>query len=133
MAAMCICRCGRKTGEGTLYNYTLVPLHMFQPFSMEELRGAGASLAEGFSFAKGAALMRIPASGDTSPDNTCYQYEDHVKYGDLLFDLEADPGQEHPILDKAAEERMVKAMERLLQENEAPEELYTRIGLERRE
>ena len=126
-------RCGRKTGEGTLYNYTLVPLHMFQPFSMEELRGAGASLAEGFSFAKGAALMRIPASGDTSPDNTCYQYEDHVKYGDLLFDLEADPGQEHPILDKAAEERMVKAMERLLRENEAPEELYTRIGLERRE
>ena len=56
-----------------------------------------------------------------------------MKYGDLLFDLETDPSQEQPILDKAAEERMVKAMERLLQENEAPEELYTRIGLERRE
>ena len=54
-----------------------------------------------------------------------------MKYGDLLFDLENDPGQERPINNVAVKDRMIQAMRRLLKENEAPDELYDRIELER--
>lgn len=124
-------RSGRKAGDGTLFNYTLVPLHMFEPFSLEELRGASREMGNRFDFTKGAPVMKIPASGETSPGNSCYEYEAHMKYGDLLFDLENDPGQERPINNVAVKDRMIQAMRRLLKENEAPDELYDRIELER--
>lgn len=122
-------RSGRKKGEGLLYNYTLVPLHMFEPFSIEELSHADRKLTDEFSFTKGVPLMKIPASKETSPHNSCYMYEDHMKYGDLLFDLEADPDQMRPIEDQAVEKRLLEAMKRLLEENEAPLELYERMGI----
>ena len=68
-------------------------------------------------------------SGSTSPDNTCYQFEEHMKYGDLLFDLEEDGEQRSPIKDAALEQKMIEAMRQLMAENEAPEELYKRIGV----
>ena len=52
-----------------------------------------------------------------------------MKYGDLLFDLEADPQQLNPVSDPETEERMKEAMKQLMKENEAPSELYERIGL----
>ncbi len=73
--------------------------------------------------------MKIPAKGSTSPDNTCYQFEEHMKYGDLLFDLEEDGEQRSPIKDAALEQKMIEAMRQLMAENEAPEELYKRIGV----
>ena len=75
--------------------------------------------------------MKIPASGATSPDNTCYQYEDHIKYGDLLFDLETDPYQQRPIQDGGIEERMLEAMRALMKAGEAPAELYERMDIEK--
>ena len=73
--------------------------------------------------------MKIPASGETSPNNSCYWFEQHMKYGDLLFDLETDPGQQNPLKDPETEERMKAAMKELMKENEAPSELYERIEL----
>ena len=123
-------RSGRKT-EGCLYNYTLLPLHMFHPFTEEELKQTETTLTGEFSFTKGIPVMKIPASGATSPNNTCYQYEDHIKYGDLLFDLEADPYQQQPIQDGGIEEQMLEAMRALMKAGEAPAELYERMGIEK--
>lgn len=121
-------RSGRTT-EDCLNNYTLVPLHMFHPFTVEELALADRKLSDDFSFTKGAPIMKIPTSGATSPNNTCYQYEEHMKYGDILFDLETDPQQKQPIHDEEEVNRLKAAMKKMLQENEAPGELYTRIDL----
>ena len=122
-------RSGRSAEKGLLNNYTLVPLHMFEPFSVEELKETDKTLTSEFSFTKGAPVMKIPASGTTSPDNSCYWFERHMKYGDLLFDLEADPQQLNPVSDPETEARMKEAMKQLMKENEAPAELYERIGL----
>ncbi len=121
-------RSGRKA-EGCLNNYTVVPLHMFHPFSVEELAKTQRELTDEFEFTKGVPVMKIPAKGSTSPDNTCYQFEEHMKYGDLLFDLEEDGEQRSPIKDAALEQKMIEAMRQLMAENEAPEELYKRIGV----
>jgi chorismate mutase len=47
----------------------------------------------------------------------------------LLFDLETDPKQEHPIRDPDVERRMVDHLIRLMKENDAPSEQFERLGL----
>ena len=105
-----------------LYNYTLMPAHMRCLFSVEELKTA--TMSEGFSFTKGAPVMRICSQEDTTGDIS-------IKFGlgTHLYDLETDPTQNHPIQDPAVEQRMIQAMIRLMQENDAPEEQYVRLGL----
>lgn len=122
-------RGSRSDQPGLLNNYTVVPLHMFEPFSLEELRAADSALTGEFSFTKGVSVMKIPADDATSPNNTCYMFSQHRKYGDLLFDLQIDPAQDTPVYDEVVEERMKTAMKQLMQENEAPRELFRRIGL----
>lgn len=121
-------RSGRSAADGLLNNYTIVPLHMFEPFSLKELRNCECKMVNDYSFTKGVPVMRIPANDETSPQNTCYMYSRHLKYGDLLFDLETDPSQHAPIKNDKEEERLTAAMKKMLQENEAPAELYERIG-----
>lgn len=53
-----------------------------------------------------------------------------MEFGTLLYDLETDPSQEHPIQDAEIEERMQRNMVRLMRENDAPKEQYVRLGLE---
>ena len=61
-----------------------------------------------------------------------FKYIHYVGERPQLFDLKEDPGQNHPIKDKAVEERMKEAMIRLMRESEAPEEQYKRLGLQGR-
>ena len=49
----------------------------------------------------------------------------------MLFDLQKDPHQERPIQDQKIEQRMIEHLVRLMEENDAPEELYRRLGLDR--
>ena len=72
--------------------------------------------------------MRIKSQEDTSGD-TAIKFEEGTK----LFDLERDPMQRLPIQDIKIEHRMVQAMIALMQENDAPEEQYERLGLKRNE
>ena len=51
------------------------------------------------------------------------------QFGTLLFDLAADPRQEHPIHDPEIEARMCRLLVQLMQENDAPEEQFARLGL----
>jgi arylsulfatase A-like enzyme len=101
-----------------LYEYTLMPTHMRMLFQPQELQDI--QLAEPFSFTKGCRTMKIASRPWLNP----------AAYGTLLFDLQNDPGQEHPIQDAVVEKRMMALMTQLMQANEAPVEQYQRLGLE---
>ncbi len=100
-----------------LYNYTLMPTHMRDLFSVDEL--AHVDLAEPFGFSKGCRLLRTQGHTRTK------QHE----YGTLLFDLEQDPRQEAPLDDAALEQRMQGLLRAQLAACEAPPEQYERLGL----
>ncbi len=101
-----------------VYEYTLMPTHMramFQPAEMQNIELAGP-----FSFTKGCRVMKIKSEnrmGDTSA------------FGSALFDLEADPKQEHPIEDEGIREKMLGYIRESMEKNDAPKELFARLGL----
>ncbi len=100
-----------------LYNYTHMPAHMKTAFSLEEMRTV--ALAEPFSFTKDCKTMQMEAWG----------WKCTHDFRTMLFDLDADPRQEHPLDDPAIEARMIKLLVRCMQENDAPAEQYERLGL----
>ena len=109
-----------------IYQYTLMPTHIFQRFSPEEL--AGAQLAPPFPFSKGAPLLRVPVTA-RSPMYDVYGPGAMLEDETRLYDLASDPGQEHPLEDPAQETRLAALMRRLMQANCAPAEAFARIGL----
>ncbi len=100
-----------------LYEYTLMPTHMEHTFGVDELQDIG--LAEPFSFTKGCRTMRIAGRSWIDP----------CQFGTLLFDLESDPAQLHPLSDPDLEQRMLRHLVRLMREAEAPAEQFRRLGL----
>jgi arylsulfatase A-like enzyme len=100
-----------------LNQYTLMPSHMWHPFSVEELQAM--ELAPPFNFTQGCQTMRIPATSLINP----------YIYGSLLFDLESDPQQQSPLADAAIERRMIGLLLNLMRQNDAPPEQYERLGL----
>jgi len=100
-----------------LYDYTLMPTHMRNPFSPKELQDI--ELAAPFKFSKGCRLMKINASA----------WQDSHPYQTLLFDLAADPLQQHPIQNGAIEARLAQQMAALMKANDAPRDQYIRLGL----
>ena len=98
------------------YDYTLMPCHMRARFSVQELQQA--QWVEPFEFTKGCHVMAVPtpnkyaAGGVLKPG------------GELLFDLQEDPGENHPIEDAEITKRLKAAILVLLKENDAPKELY---------
>jgi arylsulfatase A-like enzyme len=107
-----------SSANGPLYNYTLMPAHMMSPFSRREIQTM--EKAPPFPFTKDMPLMRFDAPTPSAA----------FRYGDLLFDISADPGQNHPIRDNPALERaMREKLIALMRENNAPPEQFTRLGL----
>lgn len=105
--------------EETVYEYTLMPTHMRQMFQPEEMKEI--ELAGPFSFTKGCRVMKIKKAdmmGDTSG------------FGSMLFDLENDPHQENPIHDAQLEKKMQAYIREGMLENDAPKELFRRLGLD---
>lgn len=110
-----------------LYEYTLMPTHMRMRFSPDELQDI--QLAEPFSFTKGCKTMKLlcnsapmKGKGDT--------FKNISQFGNLLFDLETDPNQEHPLQDQKLEKRMIHLLIDLMKQNDAPPEQYQRLNLE---
>jgi arylsulfatase A-like enzyme len=110
-----------------IYQYTLMPTHIWEPFSTEEL--ASASLAEPFPFTKGAPLLKVPVI-ERSPMNTSYGPGVMIESETRLYDLEIDPGQERPLQDPETEARLTRLMVELMAENDAPPEAFARIKVE---
>ena len=101
-----------------LHNYTLMPTDMRDVWKPERFRDV--ELAEPFSFTKGCRTMKTPVGG---------KWGKAYEYGTLLYDLGTDPQQESPISEPAVEATMVEHLKRLMQEADAPQEQYVRLGL----
>jgi arylsulfatase A-like enzyme len=100
-----------------LTEYTLMPAHMRRAFDVKDLQEIG--LAEPFPFTKGCRTMTIAGRAWLKAH----------EFGNLLFDLDSDPKQEHPIQDRAVEERMIGLLRDLMRKNNAPEEQFRRLGV----
>jgi len=105
-------------GNTPCYEYTLMPQLMRTAMPPERLREA--TLGPAFPFTKGCPTLKVP--GGAWPD-----VSDHAT---ALFDLQADPGQEHPLDDADVEAMMLGHLARLMQRNHAPGEQFARLGLD---
>jgi arylsulfatase A-like enzyme len=101
-----------------LFHYTMMPTHLREPFSIEELRTI--ELAEPFAMTKGTRTMKIEAMG---------LLVEPVTQETLLFNLKKDLKQENPIQDQTVEKKMIEHMVGLMRDNDAPAEQYERLGL----
>lgn len=119
------CEGGVESNEENLNNYTLMPAHMKDAFSIEELREM--TLEEGFSFTKGLKVLSVPGTQKIAmmgfPPSSLFEG------GHMLFDVENDPQQQNPLDDPGTEQRMADALIRLMKEHDAPKEQYLRLGL----
>ncbi|SEG90852.1 Arylsulfatase A [Actinacidiphila yanglinensis] len=106
-----------RESNDPLYEYTLMPTHMASRFAPEEL--ADAELVPPLPFTRNAPVLRVPGRPWGNP---------HA-FGTLLFDLESDPEQRHPLLSDALELRMAGLMVELMRSADAPESQFERLGL----
>jgi arylsulfatase A-like enzyme len=102
-----------------LYEYTHMPTHMRHTFGVDEMQTM--TTAEPFEFTKGCPTMKIDGRSGT--------WSNAHGFGSLLFDIDEDPGQQHPLADPAAEAAMTEHIVRLMKENDAPAEQWERLGL----
>lgn len=105
-------------GNAPLEEYTLMPTHMRARFSVDEL--AGWEPADPLPFTKGVRTMRMPAAPT---------WMNPWQHGTLLYDLEHDPGQQHPLRDDEVELRMLRMLARRMHESHAPRSQFERLGI----
>jgi hypothetical protein len=110
-----------------IYQYTVMPTHIFEPFSVEEL--AGATLSEPLAFTRGVPLLKVPV-GDRSPFFTLYGPGGLLEDETRLYDLQTDPGQDRPLADPGLEARMLALMKEMMHANDGPPEAFVRLGLD---
>ena len=101
-----------------LYEYTLMPMHMHEVFSIKEIQNM--ELGGPFDFTKGCRLLKIPVPAAKTQG----------EFGTMLFDIKNDPMQEKQIEDAQIQTRMIGLMKKLMEENDAPEEQFIRLGLD---
>ena len=122
-----------------LYEYTTMPMHMRNLFSVGELQKAEAVSGKEFP------VWKIPkgnGNGDRDFSDLLINGMDseeakHIdnnsmvdaaNFGDKLFDMELDPRQENEIRDAALEARMANLLRKAMKENDCPSEQFERIG-----
>ena len=115
--------------NGPLYQYTHMPTHMTDRFSVKEMRSMTA--APPFDFTKECPTMKIAAHGGQPYGTDNWMRNDIDKT--FLFDLESDPRQASPITDPEIERRMIQLMVDVMKANDAPPEQYERLGLTERQ
>jgi hypothetical protein len=109
-----------------VFQYTVMPTHIHSMFLPEEL--SLASLSDGFPFTKGAKLLKIPMI-ERSPIYFNYGPGSLIENDTRLYDLVADPGQQHPLHDGMQEQRLAGLMAQLMAANDAPQEAFKRLDL----
>lgn len=119
-------RCPLKDKENELFNYVIEASSYPGAIGVAEMNTAEAY--KGFDFTKGMPLWKI--KGGSGIRSLGFPPRKLMDFGTLLYDLETDPKQEHPIRDEETEERMKINMVRLMKKNDAPAEQYVRLGLE---
>jgi hypothetical protein len=110
-------RAPAKADNSPLYNYTLMPTHMRNHFSIGEL--SDLVLQAPFSFTKGVQTLKVNATS----------FNLSHSFGTLLFDVAKDPKQLSPLKDEVIEENMISMLKELMFANDAPKEQFIRLGL----
>jgi hypothetical protein len=110
-----------------IYQYTVMPTHIFDMFTPEEL--AETEMAGPLPFTKGARIMKVPVNV-RSPFYNVYGPGALLKDTTRLYNLRRDPGQNSPLADPTREAEMVRHVRRLMQANHAPPEAFARLGLD---
>ena len=106
-----------------LFNYTLMPAHMRDSFSFEELRAMPPRLVEPFGFTQGLPLLQVPAKA-------WGQHTNVVDLSTRLYDVAEDPMQQNPLNDPDLEAHWCEKLKTLMKECDAPPEQFTRLGLD---
>lgn len=101
-----------------LYEYTLMPTHMRQPFSPEELQNI--EIQQPFPFTKDCQLMKIKAGEG---------FVNAFQFGSKLFDIGNDPNQTQEIENLEVELSLIEKMAKQMQRNHAPAEQFVRLGI----
>ncbi|TKI05519.1 hypothetical protein [Martelella alba] len=110
---------GSRTLDNTpLYEYTLMPMRMRRLFNAEELRDA--VLYRGLSFTCDMPVFKIPGTAG---------FYSAYAHGNLLFDLQADHRQEHPLIDPDLEAECIRKLSQALLATQAPADEWLRLGI----
>lgn len=128
-----------------LYEYTAMPMHMRNLFSVGELQKAEAVPGSEFPFLKGCPVWKIPKGNGNGErdfsdllingmDSEEAKHIDNnsmvnaANFGDKLFDMKKDPRQETELQDAALEAKLANLLRRAMRENDCPAEQFERIG-----
>ena len=109
-----------------IYQYTLMPTHLFEPFTKDELQNI--EIVKDLPFARGYSVMRIPVIKE-SPMNSNMGPGNMLDTESVIYDRSVDPGQMVKIDDEALEQKLKLEMVSLLKQHSAPPEDYQRLGL----
>lgn len=129
-----------------LYEYTTMPMHMRNLFSVGELQKAESVPGDCFTFTKGCPVWKIPkGNGNGSKDFSDLlingrdsEEAKHIdnnsmvnatNFGDKLFDMERDPKQSETLTDYGIEAYMANLLQKAMLENDCPPEQFERIGI----
>lgn len=111
-------RASQSPENTPLYEYTLMPTRMRRLFNDTELRDA--TLSPGFAFTRHVPVLKIPGSAG---------FYSSYAHGNLLFDLEQDEHQEHPLYAPALEAGFIRKLSLALSAAEAPADEWLRLGI----
>lgn len=112
--------------EQEINQYTLMPTHITSRFTPEELKKA--TLVKPFNWTKEVPVLKIPVT-ERSPMYYNYGPGCLLEKDTRLYDLVKDPGQETPLENEALRVEMTKLMIDLMDQNDAPPEVYERLEL----
>lgn len=118
-------RCPLAEKQQELFNYVIIPCTYPGAVGIEEMNTVKP--VDGFSFTKGMPVWKM--HGGSGVKEIGFPPKKLMDFGTLLFDLEKDPTQNQTVEDAEAETRLKENMVRLMRENDAPKEQYTRLGL----
>lgn len=113
-------RAAENAENKPLKTYFLMPTELFHRFPADKMKNL--ELVPGRASTKDVPVLRMEANMVMFPD---FMY----KYGTLLYDLSRDPHENFPINDSKLENQMENLLIRLMEEADAPEEQFERLGL----
>lgn len=114
-----------------LYIYTAVPTTIWQFWDADHITDFSKVEMGAFLPYTDYPVYRIPNTV-TRFDNSSQDFK--IRYDvireNMLFDLQLDPDQEHPIHDETLEKEMCRKLAEAMKMYDSPEEQFTRLGLE---
>lgn len=112
-----------QEGTDNLYEYTLMPTRINRRFTPKELQHI--ELHPGFDFTQSCAVLKIPT--ESVMTTHC------DRFGHRLYDVKHDPKQLQLLDNTKIECHLTNQIRLMMIENDAPDELYPRYGLNKQQ